>query len=97
VAVDAVVGHPCEGDAEVLADGLGREGDLQLARDELRVVVEGLVEVAEAEKEDGVGIALLELEVLPADGGRHAARSGRRGWAIVARSERMCVAKELQD
>ena len=40
------------------------ENEIQLARGELRVLVEHLVEVAEAEKEDGILILLLDLKIL---------------------------------
>lgn len=69
VAIDGVVRDAGERDAEALAHRLGGEGDVELARAEFGVVVEGLVEVAEAEEDDGVWVAALDVEVLAADGG----------------------------
>jgi hypothetical protein len=46
---------------------------VELIGDEFSVVVEGLVEVAETEEEDGIGVALLEFEVLQPDRRGHAA------------------------
>ncbi len=42
-----------------------REGEVQLPRHELGVVVEHLVKIAEAEKQDGVRVLLFHLEILP--------------------------------
>jgi hypothetical protein len=43
--------------------------DFQLPGGDARVLVEGLVEVAQPEQHDGVGVLLLDAEVLAADGG----------------------------
>ena len=67
------MGDASQGDAQVLAHRFGGERDLQLAGAELGVLVEGLVEVAETEEDDGVGVAPLDLEVLASDRRRHAA------------------------
>jgi len=96
MTVDAVIGHACEGDAQVLPHRLGRQGDLELARDELRVVIEGFVEVAEAEEQDRVRVALLQLEVLEPDGGGHAARLRQAGYAILPAGERMCFRRNRE-
>ncbi len=76
VAVDAVVGYAGERHAEVLAHRLRGEGDREFFRDEAGVIIERLVEIAQAEEEDGVGVALLQFQVLSADRRGHAARSG---------------------
>jgi hypothetical protein len=47
----------------------GGQDDLQFPRSRPRVIVKGLIEVTQAEKDDGVGVLLLDLEVLAADGG----------------------------
>jgi hypothetical protein len=62
VVRDAGQRHPL-----ALAHRLGRQRDLQLAGDKLRVVVEGLEEVAQAEEDDGVRVTPLDVEVLPSD------------------------------
>ena len=52
---------------QVLAHAAGGEGDFQLCRCQLSVVVEGLVEISQAEEDDGVGVGVLDFEVLAAD------------------------------
>jgi hypothetical protein len=62
------VGNARQGYPLSLADGARGEDDLQLAGDELGVLVEGLVEVAQAEEDDGLGEAALYLQVLTGAG-----------------------------
>ncbi len=68
VGVQGVMGDAGQGDALALAHRPRGKGDLQLARDQLSVLVERLVEVAQAEEEDGVRVAALDLQVLTAQG-----------------------------
>ena len=68
VRLQRVVRHARQRHPQVLAHRLGRQRDLQLLRDELRVLIEGLVEIAEAKEHDRVGEASLDVQVLPADG-----------------------------
>ena len=75
VALERVRGHAGHGHALSLAHVAARQHDVELRRRRARVLVEGLVEVAEPEEDDGVGVARLHLEVLPAQGG-HGGRSG---------------------
>ena len=75
VALQRVRGHAGHGHALSLAHVAARQHDVELRRRRARVLVEGLVEVAEPEEDDGVGVARLHLEVLPAQGG-YGGRSG---------------------
>ena len=61
--------HPRQRHAQPLPQRLAGQRDPQLAADQLRVGVEGLVEVAQPEEEDGVRVLRLDLKVLAADGG----------------------------
>ena len=72
VAVAGVVGHAAHGGALLLGLGAvpGGEGKVQLLGGKLRVLVEHLVEVPQAEEQDGVFILFLDLQVLPHHG-RH--------------------------
>ena len=70
VGIEGVVGDAGEGHAQVLAHRLGGERYLQLAGAELGVLVERLVEVAEAEEDDGVRVASLDVEILASDRGQ---------------------------
>ena len=71
VAVAGVIGHAAHGGA--LLRGLvavpGGQSEVQLLGRQLGVVVEHLVKVAQAEEEDGVGVLLLHLQILPHHGG----------------------------
>src|SRR5579884_1472942 len=62
-----------------------RQRQVQGAGHQLRVVVERLEEVAQPEEENGVGMAALELQVLPAH---------RRGARQAARYESLVVAQQ---
>ena len=42
----------------------GCEDDVQLPRGDPGIIIEGLVEVAEAKEDNGVGISLLDLKIL---------------------------------
>jgi len=65
-----VVWDAGERDGVVAAFVSAGEGQAQDAGAGLGVFVEGLVEVAHAEEEDGVGVLLLEMVELPHGGGR---------------------------
>ena len=56
------------------------EHDVQLACEQARVVVERLVEIADAEEEDGIGVSALDVEILLAEWGgrRHLSKSAAR-------------------
>ena len=84
VAVDRVVGHAGQRHTLVLADRPRGQDDVADARHDLGVVVEGLVEIAQAEEQDDVGVLLLERQVLAAHGCGHGAVLYRR-----VRPERM--------
>ena len=71
VGVEGVVGNAGERHLLALPHVPLREDDLQVARGDLRVLVERLVEVAHAEEEQRVGVLRLHAEVLRADGGGH--------------------------
>ena len=71
VAVDAVVGHARQRHALVVADRPAGEHHVADARHRLGVVVEGLVEVAQAKEQDAVGVLALEGQVLLAHGRGH--------------------------
>ena len=64
VHVHRVIGHAAHGRALGQAAVLAREGQLQLPGRQLCVVEEHLVEVAQAEEQDGVRILLLHIEIL---------------------------------
>ena len=67
VPLGGVVRHAGHRDALAPADVAARQHDVERLRHDLRVVVERLVEVAQAEEEDGVRMARLDLQVLPTD------------------------------
>ncbi len=69
VVFDGVVRDARQRDAHAAADGTGGEHDVEFAGGDLGVLVEGLVEIADAEEEDRVGMVAFDLEVLLADGG----------------------------
>ncbi len=68
IGFDGVVRDAGHGDG-VFAFGAGGEGDAEDAGDGAGVFVEAFVKVADAEEEDGIGILLLVLLVLPHGGG----------------------------
>jgi hypothetical protein len=67
VSIGGVMRDTGEGDADTFAHFAAGEDDIEDAGGDLGVLLEGLVEVAEAEEEDGVGEAALDLQVLTAD------------------------------
>ena len=69
VVVQGMVGYAGHGDAVPLAHLPGGQGDLQLPGDQPGILVEGLVEIAQPEEDDGLRVALFHPEVLAADGG----------------------------
>ena len=64
-----MVGNAGQGGAQAFADRARGQDDIEFARDGLGVFVEGLVEVPEAEEQDGIGVLAFDLEVLLADRG----------------------------
>ena len=89
VAIDGVIGDARERHAKAAAHRLGGERDLQLARGELRVVVERLVEVAHAKEDDRMRVATLDLEILASDGRHDGASRLTAADACVRGSERL--------
>ena len=71
VGIDAVVGHAGQRHALVRAHGPGGQHHIADLGHDPGVVVEGLVEVAQAEKEDRVRELFLDRQVLAAHGGCH--------------------------
>ncbi len=67
IAVTGVVGDAAHGCALILrlAAVPAGQGQIQLLADQLCILVEHLVEVAQAEKEDGVLVLFLDFQVLP--------------------------------
>ena len=81
VRLERVVRDAREGNALPAAHLPRGQRDLELPRDESRVIVERLVEVAHPEEQDGVLVLLLDAEVLPSGGGRQCVvREARAGW-----------------
>ena len=72
VRLQRVVGDARQGHTLALAHLSRGEGDLQLARDDPGVLVEGLVEVAHAEQQDLVLVLLLDAQVLSSGWSGHA-------------------------
>ena len=67
--------------AQVFAHRLRGQRDLELFRHQHGVVIERLVEIAEAEEDDGIGVTALHLEVLAPDRGRALHQGeGLQGW-----------------
>ena len=59
---------PAIGDSPGAAEGARGQGDAGVARQDLGVLVEGLVEVAQAVEKDRAGVLRLQIEVLPPRG-----------------------------
>jgi len=87
VGVGGVVRHPGHGHALALPKLAAGEGEVELPRRQPGVLVEHLVEVAEAEPEHRVRVAGFQLEVLAAGRGhsRPGANAGLRS-VIMARN-----------
>ncbi len=81
VVFGGVMGNAGHGNAGALGDGAGGEEEIQLTGSGFGILVEGLVKIAEAKEEDGVGILALDLEILFADGG-DVVVWGHRGYGI---------------
>src|SRR5207247_1121022 len=65
-----------------LAHGPRGQRNLELPRHRLCVLIERFVKVAEAEEEQGVGIAALDVQVLTSERGCHAAGcTSKRLWS----------------
>src|SRR5436189_6141927 len=71
-----------------LAHGPRGQRKLELPRHRLCVLIERFVKVAEAEEEQGVGIAALDVQVLTSERGCHAA-----GWTSTRLWSDGCDAK----
>ncbi len=69
IGCDGVIGDAAEGDLVAAALVAGGQGDIEDAGCQQGVVQEHLVKVPHAEKEDRIGIARLDLQVLPHHGG----------------------------
>ena len=84
VALTGVVGHAAHGGA--LLRGLisvpGGEGQIQLLGHQLGIVEEHLIKIAQSEKQNGVGIAVLHLQVLFHHGGQFC-----HGFTVFLRCE----------
>ena len=80
VAIERVMREARQRHAHALAHRPRGEDDLQLARHELGVLVERLVEVAQPEEDDGLREAALDLQVLAAQGRGHGLPSRVSGW-----------------
>ena len=65
VVFGGVMGHAAHGHRVLFALVAAGERQIERARHHHRVVEEHLVEVAEAEEEDAVGVAAFDLEILP--------------------------------
>jgi hypothetical protein len=77
VVVHGVVGNAGHGHSLTFGHRARGECDLQLARDQLGVLVERLVEVAQPEEQDGVGVLLFEGQILASE----RRLVGSQGWA----------------
>ncbi len=71
IALDAVVGHAGQGHPLIVAHRPAGQHHITHLRDDLGVLIEGLIEVAEAEKEDAVRVLFLDRQILAAHGSRH--------------------------
>ena len=84
VALTGVVGHAAHGGA--LLRGLvpvpGSEGQVQLLGHQLGVVEEHFIKIAQSEKQNGVGIAVLHLQILFHHGGQFC-----HGFTVFLRCE----------
>ncbi len=66
VAVNGVIGHSGQWHPLALPYRPRGEDDIASLGDDLRVLVESLVEIPQAEEDDGVGVLLLDLQILAA-------------------------------
>ena len=74
--MDGKAGH---GDALVPLAGAGGEGDIQGVGGDLGVAEEGLVKIAHLEEHQGIGVLLLQVQVLPQHGGDFVRRGAGHG------------------
>ena len=65
VLLDGAHRHPGQGRAQPAAHRLRGQRDVQRLGDQLGVLVEGLVEIAQAEEQDRAGMARLQIQILP--------------------------------
>ena len=98
VALGRVVGHPAHRNGLALLLVAGSESDLQDARRDDRIVKKQLVEIAQAKKQQGIGMPVLGGLILPHQRRRgfghrrHIARSitaDWRAWAIPCSEARL--------
>ena len=84
VAVTGVVGDPAHGSALLrrLVPIPGGEGEVQLLGHQPGVLVEHLIKVAQPEKQDGVRVALLHLQILLHHGG-HLCHGGTNSLSLL--------------
>ncbi len=69
VVVDRVVGDAGQGDAVSRSHLSSGQHNIADGGEDFGVVIERLVEIAEAEEDDRVGVLLFDLQVLPPQGG----------------------------
>ena len=67
VTVQGMGGNAGHRHLQALAHAAGRKDNFQRLGSGLGVVVESLVEVAQAEKHDGVGVGMFDFQILPAN------------------------------
>ena len=70
VALHSMVGHPCQGHPLVLAHRPRGEDDVTGLGQQLGVLIKSLVKVTQAEEKDGIGVLLLDLQILATEGRR---------------------------
>ncbi len=59
-----MVGDACQRSTHALSDRPGGKDNVQLAGSDLGILIEGFVKIPQAEKQDGVGIILLDIQIL---------------------------------
>src|ERR1051325_2381744 len=99
VTFEAVIGHARQRHTDILTHRLGGQHDVQFARDETRIVVKGLVEIADAEQQYGVAVALLDLLILFIEGscgGHRSNISTRRSSTEVRARCSLCNCSKLK-
>ncbi len=91
VVVGGVVGHTAHGDRPFFIPC--RECDLQFSRGNLRIFKKELVEVAHAEKEQGIGILTLGGRVLAHEG--RSGSVGRWSWRKSRHAKRQHIVNDM--
>ncbi len=69
IVFDGMIGNARQRHAYPAANRARCEHDVEFARGDLGVLVEGFIKIAKPEEENGIGMLLFFFEVLPADGG----------------------------